>query len=79
MSRDYPKLRDWTKGKYQIGIFVRTPNGTTAIVVSNRPSKHEVEHAMAAVTGKRIEELTPIKPEECFVHAKPMLPASGTH
>lgn len=73
MNRNaYPKLRDWTKGKYQIGIFVRTPTGATAVLVSDQPTKHAVEHAIAALTNKTVEELQPIKPEECFIHTRPM-------
>jgi len=48
-----PRKRDWTPGTYQIGAFVRTPEGTVLEMVSTKPvSKARAELALDVIRGK---------------------------
>lgn len=42
MSMNPPKLRDWKRGKHQIGIFMRTPSGVVLEIVNNAACAEEV-------------------------------------
>jgi len=45
-----PRKRNWTPGKYQIGVFVRTPGGTVIQMVSDHPTM-PLMRALAEVLG----------------------------
>jgi hypothetical protein len=70
-----PRVRDWTQGKYQIGIFVRTPNGSTVYLVDDKPTRRIVECAMKAIIANGDEDGGEagfdIKDEQCFTPSKP--------
>ncbi len=86
-----PKKKDWTPGSYQIGIFVRDPNGSIIEFVSSKPLDHEhpiVRHAAGAVAralnlGPDLvpspEGLVQKKPEAAPVAAPPKVPQYVRH
>ena len=48
-----PRKRDWTPGTYQIGAFVRTPEGTVFEMVSTKPvSKARAELVLDVMRGR---------------------------
>jgi hypothetical protein len=46
-----PRLKDWTEGKYQIGVFVRTRTGGTVQGSFPDASDLDVKLLMAVVVG----------------------------
>jgi len=47
-----PRRRDWIKGTYQVGVFVRTPTGSTLMMVTMKPALEiTVELAMLAMAA----------------------------
>lgn len=46
-----PRKRDWKKGKWQIGLFLRSPDGATVEMVNDNPGKKQVKAALAALNA----------------------------
>ncbi len=46
-----PKKRNWKKGQWQLGFFVRTPEGATITVIQNDATKDYAEETMALYKG----------------------------
>lgn len=46
-----PRLRDWTKGKPQIGAFLRTREGSTITLVNDAASDDQEAFVLALIMG----------------------------
>jgi hypothetical protein len=40
-----PRKKDWKPGQYQLGLFYRTPDGSTLYIVADKATEVEVETA----------------------------------
>ncbi len=59
MSKDLPpKKRDWEPGTFQIGLFIRTPQGSVIEAVWDRAPKVIINGALDLVKNPDGEELT---------------------
>lgn len=47
MSINPPKKRDWTKGKYQVGLFIRFPDGVVVELTCRHIDAKERDGALA--------------------------------
>lgn len=51
MAMNPPKLRDWKRGKHQIGVFLRTPSGAVIELVNDTANTVEVNLARCVLFG----------------------------
>lgn len=51
MAMNPPKLRDWKRGTYQVGVFLRTPLGGVVELVNDRAPPQEVQLVTLLLRG----------------------------
>jgi hypothetical protein len=52
-SHELPRLRDWKQGQYQIGVFVRTKEGSTVSLVRDEATPDEAAFCFHLITALR--------------------------
>jgi hypothetical protein len=59
-----PRLRNWQKGKPQIGVFLRTRVGSTITLINNTATDNQETLALAFIVGVEtipLEVMTPLR------------------
>jgi len=51
MSMNPPKLRDWKRGRHQVGLFLRTPSGAVIELVNDNTDLDTVNLARCILFG----------------------------
>lgn len=51
MAMNPPKLRDWKRGTYQVGVFLRTPQGGVVELVNDQAEPAEVQLVTLLLCG----------------------------
>lgn len=63
MSKDFPpKKRDWKPGTYQVGLFVRTPNGSVMEMTANTATEAEAKALTGAFLKRPVAPAAPTAP-----------------
>jgi hypothetical protein len=67
-----PRKKDWTSGKYQVGVFIRTPDGSVIYLTADKPSRSTVELAWAILKDHEYtpSEASMVNDSEVWVHEK---------
>ena len=53
-----PRRKDWTPGDTQVGLFIRTPDGSTVEMTHNTSSEDVAKRAWALMTALMLAHAT---------------------